>query len=309
MEKRDFPKLLSRITTNSLSITESEITLIIKKVLPILKNEPKVLKLKEPITIVGSLYGNFRDLQKITKIVGSPKNIKYLFLGNYVSKGKNSLKILLYLLISKILYPNFIYFLRGGHESCTLNHIFGFYEEIIKIYKNDHVYKEIIKIYEYLPICCILKKSKSFCISGGLSPDIKFVKEIKSLKNSKEILNESILADLLWAIPQEDLVKENFDFAENGLGYYFPYNFTKEFLKNNKLLRIIRSKDFYKEGIRYFHNGLVVSVFSCSEYGLFRGGKVGFLIVNERGEVRDWFFEGREEGVEERIKEINDIFI
>ena len=55
-------------------------------------NEPNIVKLKDPVTIVGDIHGQFYDLVGIldADIGGDPSSTKYLFLGDYVDRGNFS---------------------------------------------------------------------------------------------------------------------------------------------------------------------------------------------------------------------------
>lgn len=58
----------------------------------IFMNQPMLLELNPPIHICGDIHGQFVDLKEIFKSVGTPTQGKsYLFLGDYVDRGKQSL--------------------------------------------------------------------------------------------------------------------------------------------------------------------------------------------------------------------------
>jgi serine/threonine-protein phosphatase PP1 catalytic subunit len=50
-----------------------------------------LIKIEAPLKIVGDIHGQFSDLIKIFKKNGFPPESKYLFLGDYVDRGKQSL--------------------------------------------------------------------------------------------------------------------------------------------------------------------------------------------------------------------------
>ena len=101
-----------------------------------IKAEPNILKLQDPVTVVGDLHGQFYDLLNLFDpiIGGDPENTKYLFLGDYVDRGKQSLETICLLMAYKIKYDEHFFMLRGNHECGSINRIYGFYDECKKRY-------------------------------------------------------------------------------------------------------------------------------------------------------------------------------
>mmetsp|Transcript_25675 Transcript_25675/g.28508 ORF Transcript_25675/g.28508 Transcript_25675/m.28508 type:complete len:83 (+) Transcript_25675:200-448(+) len=81
-----------------------------------LKKEPNLLKLKDPVTVVGDIHGQYYDFVKMLDVGGDPENTKYLFLGDYVDRGSFSVEVVLLVYAIKLNYPKTIFLLRGNHE-------------------------------------------------------------------------------------------------------------------------------------------------------------------------------------------------
>lgn len=169
----------------TVDLTEDEIKYLIEKSTSIVKEQKMLLELEAPIKICGDIHGQYYDLLRIFEHCGFPGDNTYLFLGDYVDRGKQSLETISLLMAFKIKYPNKIYLLRGNHESSVTNRIYGFYDECRRRY-NVRLWKAFTDLFNYLPVAALID-DRIFCMHGGLSPKLEKTNDINSLYRPSDV--------------------------------------------------------------------------------------------------------------------------
>lgn len=154
-------------------MSELEVRGLCLKSREIFLQQPILLELEAPLKICGDIHGQYTDLLRLFEYGGFPPEANYLFLGDYVDRGKQSLETICLLLAYKIKYPENFFLLRGNHECASINRIYGFYDECKRRY-NIKLWKTFTDCFNCLPIAAIIDE-KIFCCHGGLSPDLQVI--------------------------------------------------------------------------------------------------------------------------------------
>ncbi|KAL3110033.1 hypothetical protein niasHT_015636 [Heterodera trifolii] len=115
-------------------LTEQEVKVLCSKAREIILQEGNVQRVDAPVTICGDIHGQFHDLKELFRVAGHVPDTNFLFLGDFVDRGFNSVETFLLLLALKIRYPDRIVLIRGNHESRQITQVYGFYDECLRKY-------------------------------------------------------------------------------------------------------------------------------------------------------------------------------
>ena len=85
-----------------MNLSEYEIKFLCTKAREIFIAQPILLELEAPIKICGDIHGQYYDLLRLFEYGGFPPEANYLFLGDYVDRGKQSLETICLLLAYKV---------------------------------------------------------------------------------------------------------------------------------------------------------------------------------------------------------------
>ncbi|KAF6007414.1 hypothetical protein HII12_004575 [Brettanomyces bruxellensis] len=271
-------------------LNKSQVLKIINRATEIFTKEPNLLHVPPPVTVCGDVHGQYYDLLKIFEISGDPDKTSYLFMGDYVDRGSNSLEVLLLLYAMKICHPETFFMLRGNHETLQMTSHFTFKTECLLKY-DESVYKAALKSFAALPIAAIMNK-QFLCVHGGMSKDLHTLDDIRAIDRFQvDVPSHGIFCDLMWADPSneydtEDIEDEEEFFSENydrGCSYMFTYPAVCRFLKKNRLLCMIRAHQAQDAGYRMYRKTLpqqfpsVITLFSAPNYCGTYGNKAAVL--------------------------------
>lgn len=121
-------------------ISKEEVIAIVKEAIVLLKKEPNIVRIQEPVIIVGDIHGQYYDMIHMFEKVVDQRNLpncNMLFLGDYVDRGNFSIEVLIFLYSLKLNFPQQIVMLRGNHESRAMTEHFTFRQEVLKKYDGD----------------------------------------------------------------------------------------------------------------------------------------------------------------------------
>ena len=252
----------------------------ISELLPVIQNvfaeESMLLKLSPPLTICGDTHGQFYDLLRLFEEDGYPPDTRYLFLGDYVDRGKYSIEVVCLLFALKLKFPNHIFLLRGNHEDASLNRVYGFYDECKRKY-NVKTWKSFVDCFNYMPIAALVE-NKILCMHGGISPQLTDLNMINQIYRPQKIPDDGIMCDLLWADPEKDISgwQEN----DRGVSYIFGADTVKEFVEKHKLDLICRAHQVVEDGYEFFADKKLITVFSAPNYDNSFTNSAGMLKVD-----------------------------
>ena len=244
------------------ALTETELRNLCLRSREIFLSQPMLLELEAPIKIVGDIHGQYYDLLRLFEYGGFPPDANYLFLGDYVDRGKQSLETICLLLAYKIKYPENFFLLRGNHECANINRIYGFHDECRRRY-NVKVWKMFTDCFNCLPVAAVVDE-KIFCVHGGLSPEHHSMEQIRRIMRPADVPDTGIMCDLLWSDPDRDILSwgEN----DRGVSYTFGGDVVARFLKKHDLDLVCRAHQVVQDGYDFFAKRRLVTIFSAPNY-------------------------------------------
>ena len=245
--------------TKTVCLKNAEITAICQAAREVFLSQPALLELAPPVKIVGDVHGQYTDLIRMFEMCGFPPNSNYLFLGDYVDRGKQSLETILLLLCYKLRFPENFFLLRGNHECANVTRVYGFYDEC-KRRTNVKIWKSFVDTFNTLPIASIVA-GKIFCVHGGLSPSLTHMDDIRNIARPTDVPDYGLLNDLLWSDPAD--MEADWEANERGVSYCFGKKVIMEFLAKHDFDLVCRAHMVVEDGYEFFTDRVLVTVFSA----------------------------------------------
>jgi len=250
---------------------------------------------KGSLLVVGDIHGDFSMMKAIVSHFTShklkPEHL--VFLGDIVDRGSHSIACLNLLFALSLKYPKRVHFLRGNHETFSVNTRYGFLNEVLRFeglepsYQNSFHYTEPLpslfklfnQVFATLPLAMIHKKFRFFFVHGGIPIDNFSLKAISKLPKNDLMVENPIIMQLLWNDPNPTVKRYSYSLRGNGI-YTFGEDLVKDFLETNDLTMIVRAHEVVPEGYRYLFDKQLLSLFTSEEYYTYVQAKVAFLSKN-----------------------------
>lgn len=260
-------------------IDRRDVVFILLEVLKLFKASPNIVTVTVPegedITVCGDTHGQFYDLLNIFKINGVPSQTnRYLFNGDFVDRGSYSFENVMTLFAYKVLYPEHMFLSRGNHEGVAMNRVYGFEGEVRAKFSAE-VFDLFSEVFNALPIGHVINR-EVFVVHGGLySEDTVTIDDLQKPNRFREIPDNGLICESLWADPQPMLGRTPSKRGTNCMA--FGPDVTAKFLENNNLSLLVRSHEVREEGYDVMHNGKCITVFSAPNYCDQMGNKGAFI--------------------------------
>lgn len=266
--------VLKECFTREAKLSKIDLLKIVNDFTEVVKKEPNIVKVADPVTIVGDVHGQYYDLLKILEVGGMPDQTKYVFLGDYVDRGSFSIEVCILLFSLKLNFIENVVLLRGNHECKQMTTYFNFHNECLIKY-DEEVYCRIMEAFNSLPLAVIVN-SKFFGVHGGISPHADYLENIETINRFEEIPKDGLICDLMWSDPlEEEFEAVSLDWEINtkrGCSFNFGAKSLIPFLVNNNMVSLIRAHEAQIEGFKMYRwNKKVdfpscVTVFSAANY-------------------------------------------
>uniref|UniRef100_A0A1I7RS93 Serine/threonine-protein phosphatase n=1 Tax=Bursaphelenchus xylophilus TaxID=6326 RepID=A0A1I7RS93_BURXY len=255
--------ILSKGSTKFTSeIREATLTSLCQNVGAVFMSQSTLLELEPPLIVCGDIHGQFVDLLRIFNRLGYPPHANYLFLGDYVDRGKFNMETITLLFAYKIKYPNNFFLLRGNHECSAINQVYGFYDECSRRY-SVKLWNTFQDPFNRMPYCALVG-SKILCMHGGISPWMTSFSAIKQLVRPLEPCSIGLALDILWSDPCS--LTSGFSPNFRGVSYLFGSDALKRVCTTLNVDLVARGHQVVQDGYEFFADRKLVTIFSAPNY-------------------------------------------
>ncbi|WNY28609.1 hypothetical protein MmiEs2_08050 [Methanimicrococcus stummii] len=220
----------------------------LERSIPLFEKESAVVHSDFKKTLIATdIHGDLNALEFILKFAEEKEVDSYIFLGDYIDKGSESVAVLNTLLELKLKDPKKTILLRGNHETRGLSAWLEFGEDLVY---HPELLDAANEFFEKMPIAAVLN-NQIFCIHGCIAgSEDETPTDISKAEPKCYIWNDPGAEDGLTPSPRG-----------NSIHRVGP-NLISDYLKRNDLKLIIRGHTSHTEGVKYWFDGKLVSLYS-----------------------------------------------
>lgn len=244
--------------------------------------------------VFGDIHSDCQTVMEFLKVIDfvfkvqNDKNLRLIFLGDYIDRGKAGFKALELILVLKFLFRDNVFLLRGNHDGGT---IISENEYKLCVGRNENTtdndyfvaslfnkLKELNKPLDFLDkylnffysLChlAFIKNGEEtvLCVHGGIprprNDNYEHLNKLSDLYDEKIIddLKGSVIHNMLWSDPAEDT-----SLIRNTRRFYFYRTHFDNFINRFDIDKIIRGHQAFDEGYKEFFDRRLISIFSSGK--------------------------------------------
>uniref|UniRef100_A0A0R3RQF3 Serine/threonine-protein phosphatase n=1 Tax=Elaeophora elaphi TaxID=1147741 RepID=A0A0R3RQF3_9BILA len=297
------PSELLRAPENNMSsmTTLAEVREICLRCREVFRMESILLRIDPPIYILGDIHGQFPDLVKIISKIGTPPRKRYLFMGDYVDRGRWSLETVSLLMAYKVRYPKHLYMLRGNHETRAVNRIYGFFEECVQRFPENNDGTQLWTLFQHafncMPFAALIGE-RIFAAHGGISEDLLNWNQFKRICRPTDVTDIGFINDLIWADPGNFPGK--YIQSPRGVSQLFGKQATEEFQQKLNIDLIVRGHQVAQDGYELLHDKKCLTLFSAPYYCDELDNKAGILHISQSLHCTIYQFRGAKQALQSK---------
>ncbi|KAL6739886.1 hypothetical protein Aduo_013285 [Ancylostoma duodenale] len=249
-----------RLTT---SVSEQELQQCCFVARQVFISQSSLIECEPPLVVCGDIHGQYSDLLRIFDKNGFPPETNYLFLGDYVDRGRQNIETICLMFCYRIKYSESFFMLRGNHECPAINRVYGFYEECNRRYKSSRLWSSFQDTFNWMPLCGFIA-GRILCMHGGLSPQLTCIDQLRNLPRPQDPPNPSMGIDLLWADPDQWV--KGWQANTRGVSYVFGQDVVLDTCQKLNIDLIARAHQVVQDGYEFFASKKMVTIFSAPHY-------------------------------------------
>ncbi len=245
---------------------------------------------------IGDLHSDDSSLKRSLAVINfyqrvfNGEKFRVIFTGDYVDRGHVHLKILERIMLLKILFPDYVYLLRGNHdggilnddqtlttpymipERDTLDMYFPAYLQLLMAHNptvDDQLLVSYLQFFDHLPYFSVQKIADRIVLAvhGGIPrPNLTEETYFGYLVNLAELTNPNlideggfnILSQIMWSDPQ----REEEDLRVGAKRFKFTEEHFDAFCHQFGVDLLIRGHQTAQAGFRYQFHDRLITVFS-----------------------------------------------
>jgi diadenosine tetraphosphatase ApaH/serine/threonine PP2A family protein phosphatase len=224
------------------------------------------------LVIVSDLHGDikslFATLDQINyeQFLADPLN-KLVFMGDYVDRGSDSIGVMYAVCRLKAAYPDSVILMRGNHES-PAEFPFSSHDLPYKMESRfgadaKAAYNKLLSMFRLLTLAVVVKDGL-LLVHGGLPTEpaaiANFEESISAAQENH--IKSRVLEELLWNDPRP--LGGEWEPSRRGIGRHFGAEITRNWLDSTKTKAVVRGHEPC-QGFRVDHDGMVMTLFSCTD--------------------------------------------